>query len=160
MVATNTAGEAMARYLTLALFLFFVIGGGTLIGVSSPPGEWYAALQKPPFQPPNWLFAPVWTFLYILIAFAGWRTWQRRAEGPAMQIWFGQMALNFIWSPVFFVMHLTGLALAIVLLLAILVAAFIAFSWNRDRIAAILFIPYLAWVCFASLLNASVWWLN
>ena len=96
----------MARYLTLALFLFFVIGGGTLIGASSPPGEWYAALEKPAFQPPGWLFGPVWTVLYILIAIAGWRTWQRRAEGPAMQVWFAQMAVNFIWSPAFFVMHL------------------------------------------------------
>lgn len=150
----------MARYLTLALFLFFVIGGGTLIGASSPPGEWYAALEKPAFQPPGWLFGPVWTVLYILIAIAGWRTWQRRAEGPAMQVWFAQMAVNFIWSPAFFVMHLPGLALVIVLLLAVLVAAFISLTWSRDRTSAILFMPYLAWVSFASLLNAAVWWLN
>lgn len=150
----------MARYLTLALFLFLVLGGGTLIGVSSPPGEWFAALEKPSFQPPGWLFGPVWTVLYILIAVAGWRTWERRAEGPAMQVWFAQMAVNFLWSPAFFVMHMPGLALVVVLLLAVLVAAFIAFTWNRDRTAAILFMPYLAWVSFASLLNAAVWWLN
>ncbi len=77
-----------------------------------------------------------------------------------MQVWFAQMAVNFIWSPAFFVMHLPGLALVIVLLLAVLVAAFISLNWNRDRTSAILFMPYLAWVSFASLLNAAVWWLN
>jgi benzodiazapine receptor len=65
----------MNRYVTLALFLILVLGGGTLMGASNIPGPWYEALQKPWFNPPNWLFGPAWTVLYILIAIAGWRTW-------------------------------------------------------------------------------------
>ena len=95
----------MNRYLTLALFLLFTVGGGLLTGLYNMPGEWYQGLVKPSFNPPPWLFGPVWTILYVLIAFAGWRTWQRRAEGPAMQVWFAQMVLNFAWSPVFFTAH-------------------------------------------------------
>jgi translocator protein len=64
----------MHRYLTLALFIALVLGGGTLIGLMTLPGEWYAGLAKPPFNPPNWIFAPVWTLLYIMVAVAGWRS--------------------------------------------------------------------------------------
>ncbi|MGB9043465.1 MAG: TspO/MBR family protein, partial [Pseudolabrys sp.] len=86
-------------YLTLALFILLVLGGGTLIGLMTLPGEWYAELAKPPFNPPNWIFAPVWTLLYIMVAVAGWRTWQRGPRSAAMALWFVQLALNFVWSP-------------------------------------------------------------
>ncbi len=148
------------RYVTLALFILFTVGGGSLIGVYNLPGEWYAALVKPSFNPPNWIFGPVWTTLYVMIAVAGWRTWERRFEGPAMQIWFGQLAVNFVWSPAFFSVQSIGLALAIILLLLLLIVAFIAVSWNRDRISAWLFVPYLAWVSFATILNVSLYVLN
>ena len=150
----------MNRYLTLALFLLFTVGGGLLTGLYNMPGEWYQGLVKPSFNPPPWLFGPVWTILYVLIAFAGWRTWQRRAEGPAMQVWFAQMVLNFAWSPVFFTAHAIGFALAILVMMWVLIAWFIWLSWDRDRIAAYAFIPYFAWVSFAGLLNASIWMLN
>ncbi|MCB1417929.1 MAG: tryptophan-rich sensory protein [Notoacmeibacter sp.] len=150
----------MNRYLTLALFLLFTVGGGLLTGLYNMPGEWYQGLVKPSFNPPPWLFGPVWTILYVLIAFAGWRTWQRRAEGPAMQVWFAQMVLNFAWSPVFFTAHAIGFALAILVMMWVLIAWFIWLSWDRDRIAAYAFIPYFAWVSFAGLLNASIWILN
>src|SRR4051794_28977474 len=80
------------------------------------PGEWYAALAKPSFNPPNWLFAPVWTVLYVLIAVAGWRTFERDQRGGPMKLWWAQLALNFLWSPVFFGAHRIGLALLIILL--------------------------------------------
>ena len=150
----------MNRYLTLVLFLLFTVGGGLLTGLYNMPGEWYQGLVKPSFNPPPWLFGPVWTILYVLIAFAGWRTWQRRAEGPAMQVWFAQMVLNFAWSPVFFTAHAIGFALAILVMMWVLIAWFIWLSWDRDRIAAYAFIPYFAWVSFAGLLNASIWILN
>lgn len=150
----------MTRYLTLAAFLVLTVGGGTLLGLYNMPGEWYANLQKPFFNPPNWLFGPVWTVLYIMIAIAGWRTWERRAEGSAMQLWFGQVAANFAWSPIFFTLHSIGLALVIILLMLALILAFIALSWNRDRLVAWLFLPYAAWVSFATLLNASLLYLN
>jgi benzodiazapine receptor len=150
----------MNRYATLALFLVLVVGGGILIGVGNIPGEWYQALEKPWFNPPNWLFGPAWTFLYILIAVAGWRIWQRNRGGRAMKLWWAQLALNFLWSPVFFTAHSIGGALVVVFALLLAILAFIALTWNRDRTAALLFLPYALWVAFATTLNASIWWLN
>jgi translocator protein len=150
----------MNRILTLAIFLIVVVGGGIVIGISNPPGAWYAALNKPPFNPPNWIFAPAWTALYILIAIAGWRTWLRDRSGTAMKVWFGQLALNFAWSPVMFGAHQMKLALIVITTLAIAIAAFIALTRREDRLSAWLFAPYLAWVLFATLLNASLIVLN
>jgi tryptophan-rich sensory protein len=150
----------MNRYLTLAIFLLVVVGGGIAIGIGNPPGAWYAALTKPPFNPPNWIFAPVWTVLYVFIAVAGWRTWMHERTGAAMKVWFAQMALNFSWSPLFFGAHQMRLALIDITLLALAIAAFIALTRREDRIAAWLFAPYMLWVSFATLLNASLITLN
>jgi len=150
----------MNRYLTLALFLILVVGGGTLMGASNIPGPWYEALQKPWFNPPNWLFGPAWTVLYVLIAIAGWRTWEHARGGRAMKLWWAQLALNFLWSPVFFTLQSIGGGLLVVSLMLLSILAFIALTWNRDRVAAFLFVPYAAWVAFATALNASIWWLN
>jgi len=147
-------------YLTLALFVLLVLGGGTLIGLMTLPGEWYAGLAKPPFNPPNWIFAPVWTLLYIMVAVAGWRTWQRGPRSAAMALWFVQLALNFVWSPVFFGAHRIGGALAVIVALLAAIIAFIVMAWPRDRIAALLFTPYAGWVAFATLLNGALWYLN
>jgi translocator protein len=150
----------MHRYLTLALFIALVLGGGTLIGFMTLPGAWYAGLAKPPFNPPNWIFGPVWTLLYIFIAVAGWRTWERMPRSAAMTVWFVQLALNFVWSPVFFGAHQIGAALVVIVVLLAAILAFIVISWPRDRTAALLFTPYAAWVAFATLLNAAIWTLN
>ena len=150
----------MNRTLRLSLFLVFVVGGGLVIGFLTTPGAWYAGLAKPSFNPPNWLFGPVWTVLYILIAIAGWRAWHASAGGWPMRLWWGQLALNFLWSPVFFGAHQIGLALVIILLLLAAIVGFIATAWRRDRVAALLFVPYAAWVAFASSLNASLLVLN
>lgn len=145
---------------TYLLFLVLVVGGGLLIGSTTTPDGWYAALAKPAFNPPNWLFGPVWTVLYVVIAVAGARTWLRARGGRAMTAWWAQLVFNFLWSPVFFALHSIGGALVIVLAMAGTVAAFIALSWRSDRLSALLFVPYLAWVSFAALLNASIFWLN
>ena len=150
----------MHRHLTLALFIVLVLGGGTLIGFMTLPGVWYAGLAKPPFNPPSWIFAPVWTLLYIMVAVAGWRTWQSDPRSAGMTVWFIQLALNFIWSPVFFGAHMTGAALLIVAMLLVAILAFIMMHWRRDRTAALLFTPYAVWVAFATLLNGSIWYLN
>jgi tryptophan-rich sensory protein len=150
----------MLRYLPLALFLIAVVGGGWLIGATNIPGEWYEGLAKPSFNPPNWLFGPVWTVIYILIAVAGWRVWRERRTGGAMTAWWVQLGLNFLWSPVFFTLHSVGGALAVIVALLATVVTFIALTWDRDRIAAWLFVPYGLWVAFATLLNASIWVLN
>ncbi len=131
-----------------------------MIGAFNTPGEWYAALAKPPFNPPGWLFGPVWTTLYILIGIAGWRTWKDARSSGAMWLWWGQMALNFAWSPVFFSLHNIAGALAIIVALLLTILAFIAVTWKRDRTSALLFLPYAAWVAFASLLNGSILALN
>ncbi len=150
----------MTRALGLIVFLAISLGGGLLIGSFSRPGAWYAALAKPPFNPPGWVFGPVWTVLYVLIAIAGWRTWQRAPSGPAMRLWMAQMGLNLLWSPAFFVLHKPALALAIVVLMLVVIVAFIRTSWTGDRLAAGLFLPYAAWVGFASVLNGAIVWLN
>jgi translocator protein len=150
----------MKRAVSLVLFLVLVLGGGLAIGFLTTPGGWYAGLNKPAFNPPPWLFGPVWTALYVLIAIAGWRIWHSDRTGLAMQTWWAQLALNFLWSPVFFGAHQIGLALVIIVILLAVILGFIATAWRLDRAAAWLFLPYAAWVAFASLLNGSIWMMN
>lgn len=145
---------------SLAFFLILVLGGGLTIGYLTAPGDWYADLNKPSFNPPNWIFGPVWTVIYILIAIAGWRVWQTDRAGAAMKLWWAQLVLNFAWSPAFFSIQQIGLALAIILALLAAILAFIAASRKPAPLAALLFIPYAAWVSFASVLNAAILTLN
>lgn len=151
---------AVTRYLLLAVFLVVVLGGGTLIGLFNLPDGWYAALRKPPFNPPNGVFAPVWSVLYVLIAIAGWRTFLRAGNTGAKALWGAQLALNFLWSPVFFGLHRPDLALAIIVLLLMAISAFIGERWRNDAVAAWLFVPYVFWVAFATLLNGAIVILN
>lgn len=150
----------MNRLIVLIGFLVLTVGGGLAIGFVTAPGEWYAGLAKPAFNPPNWLFAPVWTVLYVLIAVAGWRTFERDRGGWPMRLWWMQLGLNFLWSPTFFAAHQISLAFVVVLLLLAVVFAFIIKSWRQDLVAAWLFAPYAAWVAFASALNGAIWLLN
>lgn len=150
----------MRNGLSLAAFLALMLGGGTAIGFLTLPGEWYAGLEKPSFNPPNWIFAPVWTTLYVLIAIAGWRIWIKGRNSAAMWLWWVQLALNFAWSPVFFGAHQIAAALAIILALFAAILLFIANAWRRDRSAALLFAPYALWVGFASILNGALFALN
>ncbi|MGI8525671.1 MAG: TspO/MBR family protein [Pseudolabrys sp.] len=150
----------MRRYGMLMLFLAGVLGGGTLIGLLFQPGDWYAALAKPPFNPPDWIFAPVWSTLYVLIAIAGWRTGMRECRGAAMTAWFAQLALNFLWSPVFFGLHQPGMAFIVILAMLVAIIVFVVQRWARDTAAALLFVPYAAWVAVAMLLNGAIWRLN
>jgi len=96
-LSAHKRGSARA----LLVFLVLVVGAGWAIGVTNLPGAWYAGLAKPAFNPPNWVFAPVWTVLYVLIAIAGWRVWTRDRAGWPMKLWAAQLALNWAWSPVF-----------------------------------------------------------
>lgn len=146
--------------MSLVGFIILVLGGGTAIGFATLPGEWYASLAKPAFNPPNWIFGPVWSILYVMIAVAGWRLWTNHRDSQSMRIWWAALALNFVWSPTFFGAQQLAAALVVILGLLALIYAFIAKTWNLDRLAAWLFVPYAAWVSFATLLNASLWWLN
>jgi tryptophan-rich sensory protein len=159
-MSTAARIQTPPNYGLLVLFLVAVIGVGALIGVSTAPGEWYASLDKPPFNPPNWLFAPVWFILYVLIATAGWRIATRMPQSPAMKLWVGQMLLNWLWSPVFFTLHLLWPAGVIIVAMLALIVAFIARTWRVDRPSAVMFVPYALWVAFATLLNLSVAILN
>jgi tryptophan-rich sensory protein len=150
----------LSSYFVLAGFLVLCLGGGLAVGFATAPGEWYAGLAKPSFNPPNWVFAPAWTILYILIAIAGWLIWRHDPHGVPFYLWALQLLLNFLWSPIFFTAHLTGWALVLILALLLTIVAFIVVAWPALPIAAILFLPYAAWVAFASILNASIWRLN
>jgi len=143
----------------LALSFAIAAAGGAITATSI--GDWYQALAKPAFNPPDWVFGPVWTVLYAMIAVAGWRVWRLRgAREPALLAWAVQLGLNVCWSFVFFGARLIGAALVeiVVLLAAIIVTA--RLFWRIDRGAALLLAPYGAWVGYATLLNAALWRLN
>ncbi|WP_445682659.1 TspO/MBR family protein [Radicibacter daui] len=150
----------MKNSLSLALFLLLVLGGGLVIGYVMTPGEWYVGLVKPVFTPPAWVFPPAWTLLYILIAIAGWRLWRGLRGSLLMKLWGVQLALNFLWSPTFFGAHLMAAGLAVILALLVTILAIMALAWRRERVVALLFLPYALWVAFASLLNGSLLVLN
>lgn len=145
-------------FLILLIFIFVVEGVGMMIGLSFAPGEWYAQLTKPPFNPPDYLFGIVWPLLYLLVAIAGWRVFTRRIAGWGF--WVAQMVLNWAWTPLFFGLNLIFWGIWVVLGAFLLSLAFIAATWKSDKIAAWCFIPYTGWLGFALLLNASIWWLN
>ncbi|MCR9138345.1 MAG: tryptophan-rich sensory protein [Alphaproteobacteria bacterium] len=150
----------MSRTIPLIGFMILVLGGGFLVGFWAMPGEWYEQLNKPFFNPPNWIFGPVWTVLYLLIAFAGWRLWMNNATDPAMAVWWVQLALNFLWPLVFFSAERINLALIVILVLLLAIITLIGLTIRRDRLVALLMMPYALWVAFASLLNAAIVILN
>lgn len=150
----------MKKALTYIVFIAVIVGLGALSGVSNMPGDWYQSLQKPFFQPPAWIFGPVWTTLYLLIAIAGARTWIDAPASGRMQVWFMQMILNFLWSPAFFGYQSPVLGLVVIIPLLVAILAFVGMSWRRDRVSAWLFLPYAAWVAFATVLNLSIAFLN
>lgn len=157
---TNPTEVSKPNWLIRLAFLTLVIGGGITIGIATAPGDWYAALNKPWFNPPNWIFGPVWTVLYVLIAIAGWRAYEASPNGRASQLWWAQLGLNFLWSPVFFALQRPPLALLVIAALLVTIVLFVRRIWSTDRIAAVAMLPYLAWVAFASLLNLSIAILN
>lgn len=148
----------------LAVFIAINVAVSALGGwaTAASVGTWYQKLAKPAFNPPDWIFAPVWSALYLMIAIAGWRVWRRgsgQARG-ALMVYAVQLALNLSWSFVFFGARLIGPALAVIaaLLAAIVANAFL--FWRIDRMAGALLVPYAAWVSFATLLTAALWRLN
>lgn len=136
---------------------------GSAVTVPEIPG-WYAGLVKPPFNPPNWLFAPVWTALYALMAFAVFRILRLPAglagRREAFIAYHVQLALNMLWSCAFFGLRNTTAGLVVILLLLAAILVTIRLFRRLDRFASGLLWPYFAWVAFAALLNLSIWWLN
>jgi tryptophan-rich sensory protein len=150
----------MSKILSYILFIGFVVGAGLIAGLTNMPGDWYQSLQKPFFNPPSWLFGPVWTTLYVMIGVAGARIWQRAPKSAAMQLWFAQMAFNLMWSPAFFGLQNPELGLVVIAGMLVTIIAFMVKAKPIDRISNLLFVPYLAWVSFASVLNVNLAWLN
>jgi tryptophan-rich sensory protein len=144
----------------LILFIVPVILVGWVIGWLNAPGPWYESLAKPPFNPPNWVFAPVWTALYGVIGVSGWRSWERSDDPGLRALWVLQLVLNYAWSPAFFGLENPGLALLVISLLLVTILAFIMRAKKSERVSAALFVPYLALVSFATLLNFEIWRLN
>ena len=149
--------KSWAPYAAIAGAVVLTAFAGSQFG----PGDWYRALEKPSWTPPNWIFPVAWTTLYAMIAAAGcllWRTGGLRS--PAFRMWIGQLVLNAAWSGIFFGLQRPGWALADIGLLLAAIAATIALAWRRSRAAAWLLAPYLAWVAFATALNVAIWQLN
>ncbi len=145
--------------LIVAVALPLIVGGVGGIATSSSVTTWYPSLNKPSFNPPGWIFGPVWTTLYVMMGVASWRVW-RKGERQALS-WYGiQLALNLLWSVLFFGLRQPGAALVeiVVLWAAILVTA-VKFA-RVDTLAGVLMVPYQLWVSFAAILNGAIWWLN
>ncbi len=137
-----------------------VIGGAV---TATSVDTWYQALEKPAFNPPDWLFPVVWTALYIMIAVAGWRVWRSApldVTRRALAVFAVQLALNLAWSFVFFGFQSIGLALVEIVVLWLAIAANTILFWRLDRWAGALLVPYLVWVAYAAVLNAALWLLN
>lgn len=160
--ATGPRGAGVSAVVLVA-FLVACIGGGAASGLATPPGDWYASLAKPAWTPPGWLFGPVWTLLYAAMGVSAWLLWRRRSQPGArraLACFTAQLALNFAWSPVFFGLHRLGLAAVIIVTLLSMIVATVAASRRVSRVAALLLVPYVAWVAFASSLNIAIWLLN
>lgn len=127
------------------------------------PGEWYAGLKKPPWNPPGWIFGPVWTLLYTAMAVAAWLVWRRggfAGQRRPLSFYLVQLLLNALWSPLFFGLHRPALGLVDIALLWLALLATVRAFWKVRPLAGALLMPYLAWVTFASALNCAVWLLN
>jgi len=151
--------------LPLLVFILITLFAGFIGSLFTTPSiaSWYAFINKPSFSPPNWLFAPVWSLLYILMGIAAFLIWQKRDNlktKPALMFYGIQLILNTFWSIIFFGMHNPGLAfLEIIILWTFILITLIKF-YKINKTSGILFIPYFIWVSFASILNFAVWMLN
>jgi tryptophan-rich sensory protein len=146
--------------MTFVVFLALVFAAG-FSGARFRPDAWYRALRKPSWNPPDWIFGPVWTVLYIAIAVAGWRVW-REGDGftPALYFWIAQLVLNALWSYIYFGRHNLGGAVADSALMLVAIIGFLVTAAHVDVIAAWLFVPYLLWVGFATVLSFVIWRAN
>jgi len=152
-------------FLKLFIAVFFCVAVGALSGIATASSvtTWYTTLNKPFFNPPSWLFAPVWTTLYAMMGVAAGLVWAKSAVTNVklpMAIFVGQLALNSLWSVLFFGLRNPSLALAEIVLMWIMIALTIRHFYPISRPAAWLLVPYLAWVSFASILNAAIVILN
>ncbi len=157
MPTDNLSKSKSAAAFAVCLIITFL---APALGAWAPPGEWYASLNKPSWNPPSWVFGPVWTLLYIAMAIAAWLVWRRGGQRRALTFYAVQLVLNAAWTPLFFGLKMPGLAFAeILLLLATIIVTARTFS-RVMPLAGLLLVPYAAWVTFAAYLNFTLWRLN
>lgn len=163
---TITPNRSRFALLSILVLCYAVAALGALSTAPSIP-TWYANLNKPSFNPPNYLFAPVWTALYGLMAVAAWLVWRTPREGPTasrrldgLMLFALQLILNALWTPIFFSLHKLLAALIVILFLWIAILLTTVRFWQLKPLAGALLLPYLAWVAFAAALNLSILRLN
>lgn len=158
-----TSPPTVARsILALTGWLILTFSAAALGGLFMP-GEWYASLKKPAWNPPGWIFGPVWTALYTMMAVSAWLVWKRgglAALPRPLSLFLLQLLFNALWSPLFFGMKNPALAFVDIVLLWLALLATVATFWRVSLLAGVLLVPYLAWVTFASVLNFTLWQLN
>jgi tryptophan-rich sensory protein len=145
------------EFFTLFLTYLAACGAAAATGALFQPGDWYKSLNKPRWTPPDWLFPVAWTLLYLCMSVAAARVAMLSNAGQALALWSVQIALNALWTPVFFGLRRLGAGLVIIFLLWLAVAATMLAFWQVDWIAGLLFAPYLLWVSIAGALNRSIW---
>ena len=146
-------------WLDFFIFLFACMAAG-LTGSLFPPGQWYSQLNKPIWTPPNWVFPVAWPFLYLCMSYSGATLASIDSAGSALALWALQIALNTLWTPVFFGLENIKVGLIVIFLLLLTVAICTYVFWMQSFLSGLLFLPYLAWVTFAAALNMAVFRLN
>ena len=160
MYSTNMLKNKFLSFILLALVTYSasVIGGMASIGFKEP---WYSLLIKPSYNPPSWVFAPVWTTLYLMMTIAAWSFWQSKNKDiNTLYIYFIHLIFNTTWSVVFFVFHQIFLALIVLIFLILLIIILMIRFRRVNMLSFYLMIPYLLWCCYALVLNASLFKLN
>lgn len=140
-----------------------IVTGGIGAFASASAATFYRELSQPTWAPPAWLFGPVWSTLYVLMGIAAWLVWRRHGFGgarTALSLFIAQLCANALWTWIFFVWHQGAMALAEIVVLWLLIAGTLLTFWRLHRFAALMLVPYLAWVSFATALTASLWRLN
>jgi tryptophan-rich sensory protein len=162
MTETRGAISGMWQWIGLAGWLAFSFGA-SVGGAMFSPGSWFAALEKPAWNPPGWVFGPVWTLLYAMLGVAAWLVWRRggfRAQRRPLTAFLVQWVLNALWTPVFFGMQRPDLAMVNIVLLWVAALVTTVLFWRADRVAGGLLVPYMLWLTFAAVLNFAIWQLN
>ncbi|MCF7787669.1 MAG: tryptophan-rich sensory protein [Prosthecobacter sp.] len=156
----SASSSKQPPYFALIGFILITFAAPAISAFIEMPGAWYAALQKPSWNPPAWLFGPVWTLLYMLMSVAAWLVWKRVGFSRPLVLYFVQLALNAAWTPVFFGAHALVPALIVIVAMWIAILATLLSFRRVNPAAGWLFVPYLAWVSFATVLNFTLWRLN
>jgi translocator protein len=159
MMAIDSRKQSWLAPVVLIVVCFAVAGLGGMATTPSIP-NWYAGLAKPSWTPPGWIFGPVWSVLYLSMAVAAWLVWRKGNAVAPMTLFAVQLLLNAAWSWMFFGLHSPGAAFIDIILLWTTITATTVLFWRRSLVAGLLFVPYLAWVSFAAVLNFAIWRLN